>query len=525
MATPEVKPDTMNYAELMREIDGGILKIPEFQREFEWDIERALNLLDSISKGYPIGAFLLWETDEPFGYVRNIGGIELPEVPEGKDVCYVLDGQQRITSLYAAVKGATVDGKSYDATCDLDARGPQRDLFQCGAKPSRVRVRLADVIAEDPFSVYNKLTEKRQRRFHQIRSAFLSYRFPVVRVKNQPVEAVCEMFERVNTGGMELDIFDIMVAKTWSPDFNLRDRWRKFSDELKPSGFNGMDPRVILQTIAAHLQGGIAEANIMAIGRDEIVSAWETTTQAIRLAIDFFGSTMNIAGVRLLPYPSCLVMLAHFFNLNGLMGADGEQSERLRTYYWRAGLDKRYSLEAGTRMAADLRLMKAIRDGKPNELKVEQPVSADDVWNQQLRTGAAYTRALLSVLAQEGPVDIRNGGKMTLDNSYLARANSRHYHHIFPKKWLATHGVEEGVDSVANIMFVPAQANLQIKDRPPSEYMHAYARKAGKGWKKWLQTHLIDGWAAKAMMANDFDKFLDRRSTAIAKRANSLIGA
>jgi hypothetical protein len=129
------------------------------------------------------------------------------------------------------------------------------------------------------------------------------------------------------------------------------------------------------------------------------------------------------------------------------------------------------------------------------------------------------------VLAQEGPVDIRNGGKMTLDNSYLARANSRHYHHIFPKKWLATHGVEEGVDSVANIMFVPAQANLQIKDRPPSEYMHAYARKAGKGWKKWLQTHLIDGWAAKAMMANDFDKFLDRRSTAIAKRANSLIGA
>ena len=99
------KPDHENYATLIHEIGTGVIKIPKFQRDFVWSIDKTAKLLDSILKGYPIGTFILWQTDERINDIKNIGDIELPETKDGVKVKYVLDGQQRITSLYAAYMG------------------------------------------------------------------------------------------------------------------------------------------------------------------------------------------------------------------------------------------------------------------------------------------------------------------------------------------------------------------------------------------------------------------------------------
>ena len=102
------KPDSKKYTELILDVQKGYIKVPKFQRNFVWSIEATAQLLDSILKGYPIGTFILWETNERLNEIKNIGNLDLPEIPEDSKVQYVLDGQQRITSLYAAYLGAQI---------------------------------------------------------------------------------------------------------------------------------------------------------------------------------------------------------------------------------------------------------------------------------------------------------------------------------------------------------------------------------------------------------------------------------
>ena len=102
------KPDSKKYSDLITEIQNGVIKIPKFQRDFVWSIDKTAKLLDSIIKGFPIGTFILWQTDERLNDIKNVGNLEIPPTPEGTKVQYVLDGQQRITSLYAAYLGASI---------------------------------------------------------------------------------------------------------------------------------------------------------------------------------------------------------------------------------------------------------------------------------------------------------------------------------------------------------------------------------------------------------------------------------
>ncbi len=112
----QLKNDSEKYAVLFANIDSGRVKIPQFQRDFVWGKEKTAALIDSILKGFPIGTFILWKTRERLRHMRNIGNFELPEPPSGDAIQYVLDGQQRITSLYAVRKGAriTQDGREID---------------------------------------------------------------------------------------------------------------------------------------------------------------------------------------------------------------------------------------------------------------------------------------------------------------------------------------------------------------------------------------------------------------------------
>src|SRR5690554_4675131 len=98
----------VKYSDLISEIETGQVKIPQFQRKFVWGIKASAKLLDSILKGYPIGTFIYWRTNERLRSVRNLGNIVLPEPKHGEYVNYVLDGQQRLTSLYAALKGIKI---------------------------------------------------------------------------------------------------------------------------------------------------------------------------------------------------------------------------------------------------------------------------------------------------------------------------------------------------------------------------------------------------------------------------------
>lgn len=104
----QLNPGIIKYSQLLSDIEAGRIKIPQFQRDFVWSKTDSAKLLDSIVKRYPIGTFILWKTNETLRSIKNIGGLNFPQTPEGDYVQYVLDGQQRITSLYAGFKGCTI---------------------------------------------------------------------------------------------------------------------------------------------------------------------------------------------------------------------------------------------------------------------------------------------------------------------------------------------------------------------------------------------------------------------------------
>jgi len=106
MSLPE--PQSVTFSSLFAEIENGTIKIPQFQRDFVWSKARSALLLDSIVRGFPIGTFILWKTTERLRSIRNIGDLLLPDTSAGDAIKYVLDGQQRLTSLFVTLKGLSI---------------------------------------------------------------------------------------------------------------------------------------------------------------------------------------------------------------------------------------------------------------------------------------------------------------------------------------------------------------------------------------------------------------------------------
>lgn len=175
MNLPEPLPK--QFSSLMDDISSGRLKIPQFQREFIWEIKKSASLLDSIVKGYPVGSFIFWKTRERLRSVKDIGNLNLPEPAIGDFVNYILDGQQRITSLFAALKGEKIirsGGKEEDFSeifIDLEAKEDEKIVTtEIEDKEKEQLIRLRDLLyggltslVQYPAKYHHKLEEYKKR--------------------------------------------------------------------------------------------------------------------------------------------------------------------------------------------------------------------------------------------------------------------------------------------------------------------------------------------------------------------------
>jgi hypothetical protein len=511
------KPDSMDYPELLGQVEAGSIKIPDFQRPVVWDIAQTLYLLDSIARGFPIGSLIFWHTNEPMKSHRNVGNLPLREPPEGRAVSYVLDGQQRLTSLFASLKGATISGKPYRVFCDLDSTS-EEDVFSLDRPDSGRFVDLKDVLGDDPQLAYDNLSKDRKKRFNQIREAFRLYKFSVIRIENQTLDTVCEIFTRINNSGTELDLFDLMVAKTWTTDFNLRDRYDDLVGELETGRYEGLGQSAVIQAAACIIRNGCTRKLTLSIRREEMASAWPGIEQSIRLSVDFLRNKVGVPSWRLLPYQSVLAPIAYFFHKNQFKQPDAKQARYLSRYFWRASLTERYSSATESKIGYDLKdIDRLFEHGEVEETLFTYPIALndDDLIRCQLSLGNAFCKTVLAFLASTRPLNLENNGVVSVDNSNLARSNSRHFHHFFPRKHLRVKGVpQERADSVVNICLVPAESNLHYSDSAPREYLEPLKR-SNSALPSALETHLIGEWKEFGILEDDYDKFLDRRSAAI----------
>jgi uncharacterized protein with ParB-like and HNH nuclease domain len=162
MQLPE--PQTKTFPSLVSAIEQGQIKIPQFQRDFVWTMQKSAGLIDSVIKGYPIGTFIFWRTKERLRSVKDIGKQILPEPEQGEFVDYVLDGQQRLTSLFASLKGITLsreDGREDDFSkifIDLDSEeSDQIVITDIEGKNTESLISILALINERKLSVVNFL--------------------------------------------------------------------------------------------------------------------------------------------------------------------------------------------------------------------------------------------------------------------------------------------------------------------------------------------------------------------------------
>ena len=212
------KPSSQSYPSLLQEIEKGQIKIPQFQRNFVWSVSDSAKLMDSIIKGYPIGTFIFWRTKEQLRSVRNLGNITLPNSEDGEYVDYVLDGQQRLTSLLACLRGAIIkrDNKEDDFSkiyIDLTADYNQDIVITDVSKLDVTNyISILDLLNADLVKLVSEYASH-VGKIDKYRNSIKTYEFSIVQFKEAPIEIATEVFTRINTGGKSLTLFEIMVAK------------------------------------------------------------------------------------------------------------------------------------------------------------------------------------------------------------------------------------------------------------------------------------------------------------------------
>lgn len=539
-------------------VNSGRLQLPEFQRHFVWKPNEQKSLLDSIQKGYPVGALLLLEvesvareTASPFGNRRFQ---DAPDPTESiKEL--VLDGQQRLTTCYKTFSGRAshwffIDlkqlfeftrgeaGRQIDLTDFLvrkpKPKHPELSLFESNLLPlpfiteNRNELRqnlngfannLAEIKSEQDFSEFVKVT------LHGYLDAFYDYKFPaIVLPAKLDLEAVSNVFTKLNTTGMKLSAFDLCVSKLFPENLNLRQMW---SEVRADTGISLLDTdgTAILQTVTL-LDGKSPKkaALVKNISKYSVTEYWSPSVTGLRQAAQHF----NQAGSRnaqTLPYDTLAPSLAAAIVKSKPATSVPEQASRqhkISRWIIQTAFTQRYTEGTDAKKAEDLE--GAIRWFDANALPsflleqvVWQPSS-----NLAKASGARYA-AMLAILNTRGPLDFILGKKLGLDNP---GADQAQIHHIFPRAYLVSKGkARDEINILLNMTFLSPESNIFISDKAPSIYLGellAGFTKEGLSPElakqklvDRLRGHLISEDAIEAMLDNNYESFLEARAVAL----------
>ena len=529
------KPDSKKYTDLISEIQKGQIKIPKFQRDFVWSIDKTAKLLDSILKGYPIGTFILWETNERLNDIKNIGNLVLPPVPDDIKVQYVLDGQQRITSLYAAFLGASIQKEGekkitnygsifVDLEGDINNNDEQIIVSE---QPETKNISLKDLLNSKYSDLRERFSNDDIDKIQEYKETFTSYDFSTVVLRKEDIDSAIEVFTRINTGGQTLTLFEIMSAKTYDEEqkFDMQARFQKLLKELEVSKYDTISSTVILNVLGLILSKNkeCKRKVVLQLDKQSIIDIWEDVISALKESIDYFRSVYRIPVSTLLPYDALLVPFSYFFYFQKEK-PKGEQIKYLQEFFWRISLSYRYSSSTESKLAQDIKRIDQILNGeRPNydELKVFLS-SPRDLIDTSFSAGSSYCKAVLCLLAYSEPKDFQDNGKVILDNSWLKMANSKNYHHFFPKSYLKKQGIGNE-NSIVNITLVGADLNKhKIRAKAPSIYIQDFLDENAE-LPKSIKSHLIDDIDSFGIHSDDYSVFLEKRASSIFNALKSRI--
>jgi hypothetical protein len=516
MHLPE--PKNLPYKTLLADIEKGLIKIPQFQRDYVWSKERAAGLIDSILKGYPIGTFITWKTKETLRVVKDLGGVELPPVPEGDFAEYVLDGQQRMTSLFCALKGVQIQrGNKIDDFADIfvDLNASEHEqivVIDTSELEQGTYISLTNLINAG-LTVLAAFEGKYHSKLEEYKQTLQGYNFSLIQVKEVPLDVATEIFTRINVGGKPLSLFEIMVAKTFDAgeEFDLSEKFEALVDRLREVGYDTISDATVLQTIALVIGKECKRQNILRLDKKRFIEEWPKVANAIEAAVDYFRGYYRIPVSRLLPYNTLLAPFSYFFYHHNDKPLDKKQSS-LEDFLWRVSLGGRYSSSVEGKLAQDIkRIDQILIDEQPNydwTIDTSAQFIQDNGW---FNAGRSYIKALLCIMAYQEPKSFIDGSIVHISNDWLKRANSRNYHHYFPKAFLRKQGLDDDHSNhIGNITIVDDFLNKRkIGAQAPSLYMSKFAEQNPE-LEIHMNTHLIElrEWG---IWEDDYNAFLTKR--------------
>ena len=526
MQLPQPLPRPLTF--LLTQIAGGAIKIPLFQRGFVWRRAKSARLADSILKGFPIGAFILWTTNERLRTIREIGDLHLPP-PQASDlyVQYIIDGQQRLTSLFAVFGGNPTEGTKIEEHeriyVDFEA-GPDDDIVITDIKKKRKGTyTIVKNIYHADFQNLG-LREEYREKFNLYKSRVTGYQCPTIEIQDAAIHEATEIFTRINVNNKPLSVFEMMAAKTFDEEqnFELADNTSALLEELSDRNYDTIPDIIILHTISMLIEKNAQKKTILGLKKQDVIDEWPKAKSAILMAVDYLRQGLHVPTSSLLPYKHLVVPFAYFF-ANHHRPPAGKMQDRLVDFFWRVSLSGRYSFALEGKMAQDIKAIDDIIAGKQPEYDYPVKPTRDLILrNGNFNIQRSFIKAILCLFAENTPKNFKNDADVNIRGDQLKRSNGQNYHHFFPKGNVAWRN-DPRINHIGNITLVDEYLNKgEIRNKKPSEYMSAFA-KENLRLDATMATHMID-LSEAGIWEDDYDKFLAYRCGIIAEKlANKLI--
>lgn len=527
----ESEPQSKNFKNIMNNIETGKIKIPQFQRDFVWSVKKSARLMDSIVKGYPIGTLIFWKTQERLRTVKNIGGTDLPEPPEGEYVDFVLDGQQRLTSLYASLNGLKIERENNiiddysEIFVDLDATEEEQIVIvDTSDRNLQSIIRLTDLLY-GKLSFFKNYPEEYFDRISDIQERIKTYRYSVIQVEKAPIDIATEIFTRINVEGKPLTLFEIMVAKMFDVerDFDLSEKFNELIERLKPINYETISGAIVLQTISLILDKECKRKVILKLNKQDFINKWESVVDAIERSVEYFRNFYRIPVSQLLPYNPMIVPFAYFF-YHHPEKPYGDMQRYLQDFFWRCALSARYSSSLESKLAQDVKRIDQIISGNLPKYDWTVNISPEYILeNGGFNAGRSYVKAILCIYAYHQPKSFNDNSIVNISNYWLKQANSKNYHHFFPRAFMKGKKEEKYVNHILNITIVDDFLNKnKIRAKPPSKYMKEF-KDINPNLQETMKTHLIMDFDKFGIWNDNYNEFIWERAKIVSKELEQRI--
>jgi hypothetical protein len=542
--------------DLLAEIHSGTMVLPDFQRDFVWEPGATQELIISIANYYPAGSLLRVRDAKRLFAAREFEGA--PPLDGRKHTFLVLDGQQRLTSLYQAFYGVGDHRYYLDLRRLLDGVDFEEAIFHVRATTKWVKAREDfEVQARElilPLNVLrggaggflqwllrvtNPMPQDRRTRmldaFTKINEQWIKtiddYHFPVVTLSDKTeADALCTIFETLNRTGVKLSVFELLTARFWPLDINLRALWEKAREKHPAIEDFEVDPYYVLQAIslASRTAPSCKRSDVLDLASTDIVAWWDKVADGLALGLEILRDDCKVVLPRWLPYQTMLAPLAAVLARSGKPRTPvaGAHRERLKRWFWCAVFGQAYESAPNSQSAKDVVELEAwLGGGAPPEsvagLRFD-PKTLRDVTPRQ----RSIYRGTICLILGAGARDFHTQAPIT---GRLMNEQGIDDHHVFPAKYLERKGVPvRARDCVLNRTLIDRTTNQVIGDRPPSAYLADMRRVADFPFDTVLGSHCLPTGEVSPLWADDYDAFLvwrQRRLWEEIKRATGLAEA